>query len=109
MSKTIYRWDPISDALLSEQDENGDTIATYTHEAGQFGELISQHRSGQANPPLPDHHGHHSHQRGLSQNRNQVLHECESTGAPCRSQAYAQGVHAIRKGGHRHVDHRCGV
>jgi YD repeat-containing protein len=47
MPTTRYIWDPVSDNLLMELDGNGDTIATYTHEPGLHGELISQHRNGQ--------------------------------------------------------------
>lgn len=47
MPTTYYIWDEVNDTLLMEKDEAGNTIAEYTHEPGQFGPLISQHRNGQ--------------------------------------------------------------
>jgi RHS repeat-associated protein len=46
MPVTNYLWDEVNDTLLAETDENGNTIAQYTHEPGQFGPLISQRRNG---------------------------------------------------------------
>lgn len=42
-----YLWDFESDNVLMEKDDNGDTIAEYTHKPGEFGKLISQRRNGQ--------------------------------------------------------------
>ena len=39
-----YIWDPVDDNVIMETDENGATTATYTHEPGQYGGLISQRR-----------------------------------------------------------------
>ena len=47
MPVTHYIWDEVNDTLLMEKDEVGNTIAEYTHEPGQYGPLISQHRNGQ--------------------------------------------------------------
>lgn len=47
MAVTKYFWNPFDDNIIAEYDENGDTIASYTHEPGLHGELISQHRDGQ--------------------------------------------------------------
>ena len=44
MPVTNYIWDRASSNVLSEVDDTGATIAEYTHEPGQFGELISQRR-----------------------------------------------------------------
>jgi len=41
-----YFWNPLKDNVAEEYDENGDTLATYTSEAGLYGDLISQHRGG---------------------------------------------------------------
>ena len=47
MAKTKYIWDPISDNVLMEKDDNGDTQASYTYLPESHGDLISQHRSGE--------------------------------------------------------------
>lgn len=44
MPITKYIWDPVSDNVLMETDENDVTTAVYTHEPGEFGRLISQRR-----------------------------------------------------------------
>ena len=46
MPVTHYIWDFLNDTLLCEMDENGHVTATYTHEAGFHGKLLSQHRDG---------------------------------------------------------------
>ena len=46
MGVTNYFWDEVGDNLLMETDQNGDVIAEYTHEPGQYGKLLSQHRDG---------------------------------------------------------------
>jgi len=48
MGVTNYIWDVVSDNVLMEKDDEGDTIATYTHEPGLHGEMISMHRDGQS-------------------------------------------------------------
>jgi len=46
---TNYHWSSVFDCVMHETDLNGTTIATYTHEPGQFGPLISETRdSGRA-------------------------------------------------------------
>jgi len=47
MPVTRYIWDTESDNVLMETDDMGAVTAEYTHEPGQFGELISQERNGQ--------------------------------------------------------------
>lgn len=47
MVKTHYRWNPITDNVLCEQDEDGNVLATYAHESALHGDLISQNRGGQ--------------------------------------------------------------
>jgi hypothetical protein len=44
MPMTRYRWNSVTDTLLSEQDEIGNTIATYAHDPVHFGELLFQRR-----------------------------------------------------------------
>ena len=44
MTVTHYVWDPLSDNVLMETDENNVTQAVYTHEPDPFGNLISQRR-----------------------------------------------------------------
>jgi RHS repeat-associated protein len=46
MPVTNYIWDEENDTLLTETDEDGNTIAEYTHEPGRYGPLISQRRNG---------------------------------------------------------------
>ena len=41
-----YRWNTVTDNILCEQDEDGNLLATYTHEPTLYGELISQNRQG---------------------------------------------------------------
>jgi len=41
---TNYHWDVVDDCVMTETDQNGTIIATYTHEPGQFGPLISENR-----------------------------------------------------------------
>lgn len=43
---TSYHWDPIDDCVLMESNQSGSTIATYTHDPGAFGSLLSENRSG---------------------------------------------------------------
>jgi len=44
---TRYIWDVVSDNVLMETDDAGETTAVYTQEPDLYGELISQHRDGQ--------------------------------------------------------------
>ena len=44
---TRYIWDVVSDNVLMETDDAGETTAVYTQEPDRYGELISQHRDGQ--------------------------------------------------------------
>jgi len=39
-----YHWDVVDDCVMTETDQNGNTIVTYTHEPGPFGPLISENR-----------------------------------------------------------------
>jgi len=41
---TNYHWDVVDDCVMTETDQNGSTIVTYTHEPGHFGPLISENR-----------------------------------------------------------------
>lgn len=43
---TNYHWDPIDDCVLMETDQNANLVATYTHEPGPYGPLLSENRSG---------------------------------------------------------------
>jgi len=47
MSHTKYIWDPLSDNVLMEKDENGATAAVNTYLPEQFGDQISQRRDGE--------------------------------------------------------------
>lgn len=47
MTTTHYRWNPITDNVLCEQDENGVVTAAYTQKPDLYGETISQHRDGE--------------------------------------------------------------
>src|SRR5262245_56749479 len=47
MPTVNYIWDPISDNILGEFDDNGNTIVEYTHEPGQHGRLVCQVSDGQ--------------------------------------------------------------
>ena len=49
MPVTHYTWDPLSDNLLMESDENGQTTAVYTNEPDPYGQLISQRSNGATN------------------------------------------------------------
>ena len=44
MASTTYYWDEIDDNVCCEEDENGEITASYTHEAGLYGEVIAQKR-----------------------------------------------------------------
>lgn len=46
MATTFYTWDPLSDNVVMESDENGDTIATYSYRPEPYGKLMSQSRDG---------------------------------------------------------------
>ena len=46
---TRYIWDVVSDNVLMETDDAGETTAVYTQEPDRYGELISQHRDGKTN------------------------------------------------------------
>ena len=50
MPITNYIWDEMSDNVLMELDGSGNTVASYTHAPGQFGELISPRRQGAGDP-----------------------------------------------------------
>jgi hypothetical protein len=43
-----YDWDELEDNIVEEYDDAGATIADYTTEPDHFGNVISQHRSGQS-------------------------------------------------------------
>lgn len=47
MATVDYRWNPVTDNILCEQDEDGTILATYTHEPSLYGELVSQERDSQ--------------------------------------------------------------
>ncbi|MFN0019734.1 MAG: RHS repeat domain-containing protein [Pirellulaceae bacterium] len=47
MTAVNYLWNPINDNIVEEFDDAGNTIAEYTTEPGQFGDVISQFRDGQ--------------------------------------------------------------
>jgi len=47
MPTTYYEWDPISDNIVAERDENGNVIVEYTTEPGYHGAVINEHRNGQ--------------------------------------------------------------
>ena len=47
MPHTKYIWDPLSDYVLMEKDENGDTQATNTYLPELYGDMISQRRDGE--------------------------------------------------------------
>ena len=44
MPVTNYVWDPVDDNVVLETDNTNATTATYTHEPGRYGGLISQRR-----------------------------------------------------------------
>jgi len=46
MAARYFHWDEINDCVLQETDESSATTVTYTHEPGQFGKLLSDHRGG---------------------------------------------------------------
>src|SRR5436190_23677137 len=47
MTTINYDWDEIEDNIVEEYDDAGATIAEYATEPEQFGNVISQRRSGQ--------------------------------------------------------------
>ena len=47
MTSTTFCWDELSDDVCMEEDGNGNTIASFTHEAWLHSELIAQTRDGQ--------------------------------------------------------------
>jgi len=47
MPVTNYIWDVVSDNVLMEKDDDGETIARYLQEPKLYGEVISQERGGQ--------------------------------------------------------------
>ncbi len=49
MPVTHYVWDELSDNVLKEVNDTVATVAEYTNEPGQFGELISQRRDSTDN------------------------------------------------------------
>jgi RHS repeat-associated protein len=48
VAKTCFFWDELEDNIVEEFDDAGNTIADYTTEPNHFGNVISQHRSGQS-------------------------------------------------------------
>jgi RHS repeat-associated protein len=46
MPRTYFFWDPVSDNILQERDDDGNVTAEYTTEPGLHGNLISQNRGG---------------------------------------------------------------
>ncbi len=46
MPKTTYMWDELSDNVAAEY-EDGVLPASYTHEPGLYGNLLSQNRNGE--------------------------------------------------------------
>ncbi len=48
MAKTCFFWDELEDNFIEEYDDAGVTIANYTTEPDNLGNIISQHRSGQS-------------------------------------------------------------
>lgn len=47
MTAVNYLWNPINDNIVEEFDDAGNTIADYTTEPDEFGDVISQFRNGQ--------------------------------------------------------------
>lgn len=47
MTAVNYLWNPINDNIVEEFDDAGNTIAEYTTEPDEFGDVISQYRDGQ--------------------------------------------------------------
>lgn len=47
MTAVNYLWNPINDNIVEEFDDAGNTIAEYTTEPDQFGDVVSQFRDGQ--------------------------------------------------------------
>ena len=47
MPVTNYIWDVVSDNVLMEKDDDGETIARYVQRPELYGEVISQERDGQ--------------------------------------------------------------
>lgn len=54
MGATHYYWDPVTDNMFMETDENGDVIATYDYEPTYHGELNSMTRDGKTYYPHYD-------------------------------------------------------
>jgi RHS repeat-associated protein len=48
VAKTCFFWDELEDNIVEEFNESGVTIADYTTEPDLYGNVISQHRSGQS-------------------------------------------------------------
>jgi hypothetical protein len=48
MPKTTYAWDELSDNVAAEYDD-GVLSASYTHEPGLYGNMLSQNRNGVTN------------------------------------------------------------
>lgn len=46
MPAVNYLWNPLSDNIDEEYDDDGNVLASYTHEPGLHGRLISEHRNG---------------------------------------------------------------
>ena len=46
MTAVNYLWNPLNDNIVAEYDDAGNTIAEYTTEPEQFGNVVSQRRSG---------------------------------------------------------------
>ncbi|MEZ6056971.1 MAG: RHS repeat-associated core domain-containing protein [Planctomycetaceae bacterium] len=66
MPVTNYIWDPVTDAYLMEQDENGATTAVYTQEPVPYGNLISQR---QTDPATNESHTYYHHYDALGSTR----------------------------------------
>ncbi len=46
MAVTNFIWNPLSENVLLETDENNTTVVAYTHGSGLYGKLLSQDRGG---------------------------------------------------------------
>ncbi|MEZ6056969.1 MAG: RHS repeat-associated core domain-containing protein [Planctomycetaceae bacterium] len=66
MPVTNYIWDPVTDAYLMEQDENGATTVVYTQEPVPYGNLISQR---QTDPATNESHTYYHHYDALGSTR----------------------------------------
>jgi RHS repeat-associated protein len=69
MPTVNYLWDPISDNIVREVDENGNVIVDYTTEPGYHGAVISEHRDGQSYYP---HHDGQGNTRALTDDQGNV-------------------------------------